>query len=579
MAGKKEKREKRKSLSKVIFRLVLIVALVIFVVSTILSLVFNSVVIGSLLTMDGESSTEALRTLAEQVGGFEEYANAVMETYHSIPEDIRSKGESPEYRAYFERFKEEPFAVNMTAIMKSFTKNGSYQDYYLGKYDAETGKLVYLLDFYDNSSNLVCEIGEWEDADPEEVELFINKAGDSSDPVSFGTKTERYGELITSGCAIKGADGKTAGLAMADVSATIVEFVSYAFTAVYFVILAIVIIIVIIISRIRMKRRIVKPIRQVSEAVENYARGRKEGKENTLYFQDLNIRTKDELQELSEVLAEMETDISVYEKNLVKVTAEQERFRTELSVATGIQAEMLPSLFPPYPDRSEFNIYASMNPAKEVGGDFYDFFLIDDSHFGLVMADVSGKGVPAALFMMSGMIIIRNLALEGYSPCEVLERANEQICKTNKLDMFVTVWFGILDLKTGVVTASNAGHEFPAFRQAGGSFELFKDKHGFVIGGMEGVRYKEYSFTMECGASLFLYTDGVPEATNAANELFGTDRMIAALNENKDKDPEGILAGVRAAVDQFVGDAPQFDDLTMMCLTFVHPFSNSQSAT
>ena len=245
------------------------------------------------------------------------------------------------------------------------------------------------------------------------------------------------------------------------------------------------------------------------------------------------------------------------------------RIETELNLATRIQADMLPSIFPPFPERTDIDIYASMTPAKEVGGDFYDFFLIDEEHLGLVMADVSGKGVPAALCMMVSKILVQNYAMTGLGPAQVLEAVNRQVCANNREQMFVTVWFGILDLTSGRLTAANAGHEYPVLRKPDGAFELIKDKHGFVIGGMENIRYREYELWMEPGAKLFLYTDGVPEAANARQELFGTERMLAALNENPDAPPRSILDGVRAAVDRFVGDAPQFDDLTMLCAEYI----------
>ena len=209
-----------------------------------------------------------------------------------------------------------------------------------------------------------------------------------------------------------------------------------------------------------------------------------------------------------------------------------------------------------------------MNPAKEVGGDFYDFFLVDDDHLCMVIADVSGKGVPAALFMMSTRFIVSNYAKMGKSPAEILTRANDEICANNQEDMFVTVWLGILEISTGRLTASNAGHEYPVLRKADGHFELFKDKHGMVIGGMEGVKYKQYEVMLEPGTKIFQYTDGVPEATDAENNLFGTERMILALNKDPAASPEQILKNVRSSVDDFVKDAEQFDDLTMLCLEY-----------
>ena len=255
---------------------------------------------------------------------------------------------------------------------------------------------------------------------------------------------------------------------------------------------------------------------------------------------------------------------AAYEKQQV----ESSRIETELTMASSIQADMLPSIYPAFPERPEFDIFASMDPAKEVGGDFYDFFLVDEDHLALVMADVSGKGVPAALFMMASKIIIANNTLLGKSPAKVLTDANNAICANNREGLFVTVWLGILDMITGKVVAANAGHERPAVMHAGGDFELIDDPHGLAIGGIEGMKYKEYEFTLNAGDKLFLYTDGVPEATNAEEKLFGKERMLEALNAVKNETPQGVLKGVRRSVDGFVQQAEQFDDLTMLCVEY-----------
>ena len=186
----------------------------------------------------------------------------------------------------------------------------------------------------------------------------------------------------------------------------------------------------------------------------------------------------------------------------------------------------------------------------------------------MVIADVSGKGVPAALFMMISKILVQNYALTGGSPAEILQAVNSQICKNNREEMFVTVWLGILDIKTGRIVAANAGHEYPAVMISGGQFELIKEKHGFVIGGMDGLQYREYELTLTPGSKLFLYTDGVPEATDDRLEMFGTDRMLDALNKDPSAEPESILKKVRTAVDGFVRDAQQFDDMTMLCMEY-----------
>ena len=245
---------------------------------------------------------------------------------------------------------------------------------------------------------------------------------------------------------------------------------------------------------------------------------------------------------------------------------EQERLNTELKMASEIQGSVLPHDFPPFPDRTEFDIYASMDPAREVGGDFYDYFLIDEDHLGLVIADVSGKGIPASLFMMISKVIVQSCAMLGQGPANILTKTNEAL-SSNQVDMFVTVWVGILEISTGKLTAANAGHEYPALMK-NGTFSLFKDKHGFVVGGMEGVRYREYELFLEPGDKLFVYTDGVPEATDSAGKMFGTKRMLDALNEEADASPQIILSHVSKAVECFVKDAEQFDDLTMLCLEY-----------
>ncbi len=308
-------------------------------------------------------------------------------------------------------------------------------------------------------------------------------------------------------------------------------------------------------------RRIVSPLNTITNRIAQL------GGENLEFRMEDAYRTGDEIQVLAESFATLSHKTVEYVDEVRRVTAEKERIGTELQMANQIQESMLPSIFPAFPDRPEFDIYATMTPAKEVGGDFYDFFLIDEDHLCMVMADVSGKGVPAALFMMASKIILQSCAMMGKSAAEILTKTNEAICSNNRMKMFVSVWLGILEISTGKVTAANAGHEYPAVMR-GGRFELLKDRHGLVIGGMDGIRYREYTLQMEPGDKLFLYTDGVPEATDAQLELFGTDRMIQALNRDAQDHPDGILGHVREAVDSFVGEAEQFDDLTMLCMEY-----------
>ena len=310
-------------------------------------------------------------------------------------------------------------------------------------------------------------------------------------------------------------------------------------------------------------KTIIHPITQVSREAGNFI------KDNGRISKILpTIHTGDEIQDLAQSLYLMEKSIGTYIENLTRVTAEKERISAELNVATQIQFDMLPRIFPAFPDRGDFMIYATMSPAKEVGGDFYDYFLIDDDHMGMVMADVSGKGVPAALFMVITKTLIKNQALLGHSPARILHDVNNQLCEGNEAELFVTVWLAILDLATGKGVAANAGHEHPVIRRRGGSFELSVYRHSPAVATIEDTNFREHTFELKPGDSFFVYTDGIPEATNAKDELFGTERMLRALNRDPEAHPVQLIENVRRAVDCFVKDAPQFDDLTMLAFLY-----------
>lgn len=369
---------------------------------------------------------------------------------------------------------------------------------------------------------------------------------------------------ITGMVPLKGKDGKTQGILCVQRQMENLASVRNRFVRIVLLVLFLLVVIIIVAQHFYLRRVLLRPLQKITEESVRFAA---EEVPSEKKLTDM-VRNRDEIGKLAGSIDHMEEQVARYITELTAATAEKERISTELSLATRIQADMLPNVFPAFPDRTEFDIYATMDPAKEVGGDFYDFFLIDHDHLALVMADVSGKGVPAALFMMASKIMIQNIAMTGLSPREILETTNNRICQNNQEEMFVTVWLGILDLQTGEMKAANAGHEYPVITRAEGKFELVKDKHGFVIGGMEGIRYKEYELKLEPGQEIFLYTDGVPEATNAGNELYGTERMMAVLNDSLGLEPEQVLAKVKADVDRFVGTAPQFDDLTMLCVRY-----------
>ncbi len=338
--------------------------------------------------------------------------------------------------------------------------------------------------------------------------------------------------------------------------------------------LAVLVVLVIIFETVYLNRALLQPIRTIVSETSRFAG------ENVPADPKLGdlIRNEDEIGRLADSIDDMEAQIQRYLQDMTRITAERERIGTELKLAEQIQASMLPGDFPPFPDRTEFDIYAVMDPAREVGGDFYDFFFIDDDHLCLVMADVSGKGIPGALFMMISKVILQSCAMLGKSAAEILTRTNDALSSGNKVEMFVTVWLGILEVSTGKLIASNAGHEYPVLKRAGERYELLKDKHGFVIGGMEGLTYREYELQLQPGDKLFLYTDGVPEATDSSEQLFGTGRMLDALNRDPDAGPEETLQNVRDAVEAFVKDAEQFDDLTMLCMEYKGPNREAQNS-
>ncbi len=305
----------------------------------------------------------------------------------------------------------------------------------------------------------------------------------------------------------------------------------------------------------RFSKRISDPLKKLEEDVRQISSGNLDNR--------THVSTDDEIGSLADSFNHMTDSLQQYIADLKEVTAKEERIVGELAAATNIQASLLPRNFEDF-SRSEFNLFATMDPAKEVGGDFYDFFLVDDDHIALVMADVSGKGVPAALFMVIAKTLIKNRAQLGENPAEILKNVNEQLCEGNEAELFVTVWLAIIEISTGKGLAANAGHEHPVICRADGKYELVVYRHSPAVATMEGIRFREHSFELHPGDRLFVYTDGVPEAMDAQDQLFGTERMLAALNSDPSAEPAQLLRNVQAAVDAFVGDAPQFDDITML---------------
>ena len=325
---------------------------------------------------------------------------------------------------------------------------------------------------------------------------------------------------------------------------------------------------IICVTVLLLRRMLIRPIRILTDAANEQVGNLESGKPFSV-----DIHTRDEIEQLGDAFRQMDQGIRQYIEENARITADRERANAEMAMAAKIQADMLPRVFPPFPDRKDFDIYAFMTPAKQVGGDFYDFFLIDGDHLGLVIADVSDKGVPAALFMAIAKALIKNRAQLGGTPGEILRDVNDQLCEGNNANLFVTVWFAIVEFSTGKGISVNAGHEHPVVCRAGGTFELEIYRHSVALGTLKGLRFRDRAFELHPGDCLFVYTDGVPEATAAGNIMFGTERMTEALNLDPGAAPEELIRQVKNSVDRFANGAPQFDDMTMLCFRYFGPES------
>lgn len=532
---------------------------------------YTHTLLGQYIT-ESFSLARSSASIVEGIGDPDALAIEVMDVYRSIPEDLRQNQSSPEYRERFESLElnTNPNYLRLRRILGDLCASSDVAYLYIGVYDPETHAVVYVCDPDDNPETR-CLIGEWETIHDDEMEKFTKWNGQNK--LYDVGRSMRHGLMCTSGYPIGRQNDGLHAFVLADITLKGVYhgirllLMEYAGT--------VILVLLFLGNKLnkRMNTILVAPIDQIGRAAQKYVLDRNAGITANDHFDNLDIHTGDEIENLADIMADMEHNIGKHEEALVALTAEKERNHTELDLARRIQMDMLPSTFPAFPDRQDFDIYAVMDPAREVGGDFYDFFLIDDDHLCLVIADVASKGVPAALFMMASMIITNNTAMadNDYDPGAILETANKLLNAHNSEDMFVTVWMGILNTRTGLLRAANAGHEYPAVMRPGGSFELYKDKHGFVLGTMEGMKYKTYEMQLEPGSKLFVYTDGVPEATNAHEELMGTDRMLEALNKEPDASPEELLNNMRKAIDEFVAGADQFDDLTMLCIEYRGP--------
>ena len=563
--GRKWKTKKKRSLAEKVTVMSVAGALTIGVVGLLVGLYIYAGNLFDKFVSDTFELTGTARQVSMNFAEPESLAAEVVRIYRRLSEEERSGTGSDAYHDCFGKITESGDYQTLYKVLHDFSVLNDVDDVYYAVYDRDTSALIYIVD-PDTRNRYIKGPGDWEKVDNKELNIFLGWDGTGIPHYSYIGGQDPW--VCTVGVPVGDESNGTRGYILADFTLNEMTHDMLAFLIRYiFATIAVTAFMGFIITRL-MERTTVRPINAIAKAAQSYVEDRRSGNTRMEHFSSLPIRTGDEVEHLNRVMAQMEKDLSVYMEDLTRVTKKEERVRTELDMASKIQKGALPDIFPAFPDRQEFDLYASMEPAKEIGGDFYDFFLIDDDHLCLVIADVSGKGVPAALFMMASKIILADNAIMGKSPSEILYDANNAICKNNKLEMFVTVWVGILEISTGKLSAANAGHEYPALKRGDGGFSVFKDRHGFVLGGMEGMKYKEYEIQLSPGDKLFVYTDGVPEANDPDGNMFEVKRMIDALNEDPDASPAQILGAVRGEISKFVREAEQFDDLTMLCLEY-----------
>ena len=401
-------------------------------------------------------------------------------------------------------------------------------------------------------------------------QVFIKALKNKSKSIMFYENyTEEYGDMLTCYRVLFSKEGDAVAIVSIDLDINEIRETMNQYLRRAAIISVSMMALLVLLFIVVIHKSVTGPITMISRQTDEFVHQLKENVDPAeLEYKQVHIRSRDETRMLANDISELAGSLKSYMSNLQTVTAEKQRISSELSIATKIQADMLPKIFPNFSNQKEFDLYATMSPAKEVGGDFYDFFKVDDDHLCLVMADVSGKGVPAALFMVISKTLIKNRAQRGDSPAEILKNVNAQLCDGNEAQLFVTVWLAIIELSTGKGVAANAGHEHPTLCRRGEKYELVVYRHSPALATLEGIRFREHEFQLYPGDTLFVYTDGVPEATNTENELFGNDRMLQALNRNPEASPMELLQTVRHDVDDFVGSAPQFDDITMLALYY-----------
>ena len=579
--GKEKKERRKRSLENKAFWFILISALVLVLIIVPFELVMHA------YTIMVNYNRESKQDLAYAVSLIdEEYLeNLYAETkkrYEATPEELKQQEFTDDYRNIFIDLVDDQF-LDYREILVKCREQKKLVNVYLILLDEEKERFVFVLD--GDKPEYAYLPGQWLSNENGEIESFdkIRDIENSNWKLSI-TYGKLSGFTATNYYDITDTKGNQIGYGVIDFDVN--DFFNKLFDFLKVYIPFLVAILFLGANRISkiVKKSIIVPVDALAASAKTYtARDKVNDSGATDYFSAVNINTDDEIEELWRAMVNMEEDMNETMQRIREVTEEklelknrQERIQNELSIATRIQEGILPSVFPPFPERKEFDIYASMVPALEVGGDFYDFFLIDEDHLGIVMADVSGKGISGALFMVISKTLIQNETMINHGqPSKVLSIVNQRLLEGNEAEMFVTVWLGILTISTGEIVYVDAGHEYPAIAHQNGRFELFKDVHGMPVAALETTKFREGTIQLLPGDTLYLYTDGVTDANNPAKERFDTDRMLDALNINPNGTVKEINDNVHHAIREFMQDEPPFDDTTMLVFRYSGPDKGS----
>lgn len=483
--------------------------------------------------------------------------------YDSLPEEVLNDQMSEEFDNAFRPLVDDDFFAARD-ILVDFRENTQQRNMFLMFPDKGNNRVVYVVD--GDEAEWAYLPGQWTDADIDETEKIM----DSSWRLAI-THSDEYGWIGSDAEPVYAQDGELLGYAVVDMDLNDFLQGMLSFLVILVPVAVVVVVLLAFLFAGMLKKHIIAHLISMAAAARDYTQMDKVQLEadTPSVYEPLGIETADEMEDLWKSMIVMEADVKDSIIRLREITAVQERMEAELAIATRIQMGMLPDKFP---DSPEYDLFASMEPAKEVGGDLYDFFMVDDTHLAMVIADVSGKGVSAALFMVIAKTLIQNQTEQGVQdPAQIFTIVNRKLMDVNRARMFVTAWLGILDVESGRIEYVNAGHEYPAIRRADWIFELIKDKHCVPLAASRKAVFRSGEFTIGRGDTLFLYTDGVPEANNEAGELLGNDRMLQILNRLPDADPKDVIANMKDGMAGFVKEADQFDDTTMLCIRFNGP--------